>query len=282
MPVFDSPSPITVVLDVASAEIRVLAGGRGETVVEVRASNPARAADVRLAEQASVDFSNGRLAITTPKDWKRFTFFGGTGSLDISVELPAGSHVRATTGLGGFEAEGRLGECEVKTGLGNIRVQDTGNFSANTGHGDIAATVVDGTLVARTGSGDIRIAVVTGNAALRNSNGAIRLGRAGGDVQAKAANGDILMDAASDYVNAKSSNGNVRINGVTRGVIELQTSVGEVEVGIVDGTAAWIEAASTHGRVRNTLAAGEPGESGETAHIQARTAYGDILIRRAS
>lgn len=283
MRTFVTPEPIAAVIDIWQGDIRIVAGNNAETTVDVRPTNLSRPADVKAAEQIRVEFSTGRLLVQSPKDWKRYSFFGSGGAVDVLVDLPAGSEVRSTAGMGAFDAEGRLGDCGIKTGMGNVRVEDTAGLEVATGHGEVSAGTVAGALDARTGSGDLRIAAVHGAAQLKNSNGAIRLGTAAGEVRAKAANGDITVDAALGSVTAKSSNGNVRINGVISGVMVLQTALGEIEVGIAEGTAAWLDATSSHGRVRNSLdTRGGPEESGETVQVQAHTSYGDIIIRRAT
>ena len=61
----------------------------------------------------------------------------------------------------------------------------------------------------------------------------------------------------------------------------LETKMGDLEVGIPEGTAAWLDVRATAGRVRNSLdAADAPEPSAETAEVRARTVVGDVLIRR--
>jgi hypothetical protein len=62
----------------------------------------------------------------------------------------------------------------------------------------------------------------------------------------------------------------------------LETSYGTVEAGVREGTAAWLDVQSGSGRVRNLLDATEgPEGAGETVEIRARTAYGDVVVRRS-
>lgn len=39
--------------------------------------------------------------------------------------------------MGRFECEGELGRCTLKTGMGKIRLDQTGPVTAESGHGDI-------------------------------------------------------------------------------------------------------------------------------------------------
>ena len=73
----------------------------------------------------------------------------------------------------------------------------------------------------------------------------------------------------------------VRVSAIGRGPVVLETHVGDVEVGIPEGNAAWLEASSAAGRVHNALeAADAPGPSAQTVEVRARTSVGDVVIRR--
>ena len=59
---FATPEPIDAVVDLVVGDVRVAAGDRADTVVEVRPSDSGRRADVTAAEQARVDYDDGRAA----------------------------------------------------------------------------------------------------------------------------------------------------------------------------------------------------------------------------
>jgi DUF4097 and DUF4098 domain-containing protein YvlB len=139
------------------------------------------------------------------------------------------------------------------------------------GHADVTSS-----------SGKIWIGAIDGTALVKTSNGDITLGAVTGDVRLNTANGDITVERALAAVAAKTAYGNVRIGEVVCGSVELETAFGEVELGVREGTAAWLDVSSQSGSVRSDLdAADEPGPSDETVEVRARTAYGDIVIRRA-
>jgi ABC-2 type transport system ATP-binding protein len=62
-------------------------------------------------------------------------------------------------------------------------------------------------------------------------------------------------------VGAKSANGDVRLGDVVRGSVVLETQLGDLEVGIREGTAAWLDVRANAGRVHNALESGEAPES---------------------
>ena len=80
---------------------------------------------------------------------------------------------------------------------------------------------------------------------------------------------------------AKSANGDVRLGDATRGAVVLETKLGDVEVGIREGTAAWLDVSAAAGKVHNALdAADAPEPAAVTVEVRARTSFGDVMIRR--
>jgi DUF4097 and DUF4098 domain-containing protein YvlB len=280
MPAFATPEPISVTIELGMGDARIIASDRTDTVIEVRPRDDSKASDIRAAEQTRVEYSSGRLLVKTPK---QRAFIGRGSSVDVTIELPAGSRVQGDSGMGEFGCEGHLGECRFKTGMGNIRLDHTGTLHLKTGMGNIAVDRALGDADVTTGSGEVRIGQIQGAAVIKNSNGDTAVGEVTGDLRVKSANGRISIDRAHASVIAKTANGNVRIGEVMRGAIVLETAAGELEVGIREGTAAWLDLSSQYGRVRNSLdEADSPEQSEATVEIRARTSYGDILIHRAN
>ena len=142
------------------------------------------------------------------------------------------------TGMGDFGCEGRLAECQLKTGMGNIHLEQTGALHLKTGMGNIAVDRGVGDADVTTGSGEVRIGAIEGAAVIKNSNGDTTVGEVTGDLRVKSANGRITIDRAHASVVAKTANGNIRIGEVIRGAIELETAAGRLEVACREGTAA--------------------------------------------
>jgi putative adhesin len=283
MPTFDTPEPISVTVELGVGDLRIVASDRTDTQVEVRPSDAAKKADVAAAEQTRVEYDGGRLLIKAPRGWRQYTFRGGGESIDVRVELPAGSHLRGETGVAALRCSGRLGECRYKTGVGDIRLDQAGPVQLRTGVGDIIVERADGDAELTTGSGSLRIDRVGGAAVVKNSNGDIWIGEVAGDLRVNAGNGRISVDQASATVTARSANGDVRLGEVAHGTVLAQTALGKVEIGIRDGVAAWLDLNTRFGNVHNDLDAAERPESGEDAvEVRARTAFGDITIHRSS
>jgi hypothetical protein len=283
MPTFDTPEPISVTVDLGVGDLRIVASDRTDTQVEVRPSDAAKKEDVAAAEQTRVEYDGGRLLIKAPKNWRRYTFRGGGESIDVQVELPAGSHLRGETGVAALRCRGRLGECRYKTGVGDIRLEQAGAVQLRTGVGDIIVDGADGDAELTTGSGSLRIDRVGGAAVVKNSNGDIWIGEVARDLRVNAGNGRISVEQARETVAARSANGDVRLGEVAHGTVLAQTAFGKVEIGIRDGVAAWLDLNTRFGNVHNDLdATGRPDQGEDAVEVRARTAFGDITVHRSS
>ena len=281
MSTFETPQPILAVIDVVVADVRIRAGDRDTTTVEVAPSDPANPEDVRAAEQTRVEYTPPQLLVKTPK-LRSWSIRSTGGSIDVTIELPAGSRVHGGGSVASFDSDGPLGESRIKTGLGDVRLDRVETLELKTGAGDIDVAVVTGRADITTGSGDVRVRELGDGAVIKNSNGATWVGAAAGDLRLNAANGSIAVEKSGASVVAKSANGDVRLGEVVRGSVVLETKMGDLEVGVPEGTAAWLDVRSTAGRVHNSLdSAQAPEGSAETAEVRARTVIGDILIRRA-
>ncbi|MFI6597474.1 DUF4097 family beta strand repeat-containing protein [Nonomuraea sp. NPDC050536] len=283
MPTFDTPEPITAVIELATGNVRVSASDRADTVVQVHPSDPTDSTDVEAAENTRIDFAAGRLVVKGPqhKTWSWTSWMSWGGSIEVHVELPSGSRVEAT-GTGEFRSDGRLGEARLTSTMGDIWLQETGKLQLKTSHGNISVTRCGGHTDVTTSNGEIDIREIEGTAVVKTANGNITLGRITGDARLNTAYGEITVDSAQAGVGAKTAAGNVRIREVVRGSVLLETGYGNLDLGVRRGTAAWLDVSSQYGDVQVALDEAEgPGDLSDTVEVRARTSYGDIVIHRA-
>lgn len=279
MPVFDTPEPISVTFEISVGDVQITAEDRADTVVEVRPTDETDASDVKAAEQTSVEYADGVLVVKGPKN-PVIDFSRKTRSVDVSIALPVGSHVRGRAALGDLHCSGRLGECAYKTSTANVRLEHTGPLRLDTA-GHITVGRVDGDADVSTSVGRIRIGEVDGAVKAKNSNGDTEIGKVAGDVQVRGSNGDISVDRASGLrTEARTSNGSIRVGEVTRGTVVLRTATGDLEVGIGGDRPAKLDLATGFGRVNNGLE-DTVKSSGESIEVRAQASYGDITIHRA-
>jgi hypothetical protein len=281
MPSYDTPEPIAVTAELFVGNLTVHATDRDTTVVEVVPTNPDDESNVRAAEQARVEFTDGELHIRSTRLRNWISWSNKTWSVDVTIELPAGSTVRSSASMGDVVTTGTLGDCQVKSGTGRLRLEHTGALRART-VGDIGIGRIDGTAEVSTASGAIRIGALGGNAVVKNSNGTTEVDSVTGDVQVRSSNGDVSVGDAGGNVQARTSAGSVRVDRAIRGRVDAETGFGNVRIGLAEGSAAKLDLETKFGRIDNTLDSSDgPAPSDEVVTVRCRTSYGDITLLRA-
>jgi hypothetical protein len=280
MPAFETPEPISAIINVGGGDVRISAGERSATSVTVDPTDPSNDEDRKVAELTRVEYGDGQLLVKAPR-LRTWLPRNSGGSIDVTIELPGGSELHGTGATADFSCDGPLGDCRLKTGIGRIRLDRAGALSLKTGIGEISVDRATGHVDVAAGSGEVRVRELDAGAVIKNSNGDTWVGTAGGDLRVSAAYGNIAIDVAQAGVVAKSANGDVRLREAVRNSVVLETRLGDLEVGIRDGTAAWLDVRATAGKVYNALEAAEaPEPSAETVEVRAHTAAGDVVIRR--
>ncbi|ALG09545.1 DUF4097 family beta strand repeat-containing protein [Kibdelosporangium phytohabitans] len=276
MPTFATPEPITATLTTGGARVRITAGERPDTVVQVEPVDSANKSDVKVAEHTKVDFTAGELSIKTNKAGDR------NGSVAITVELPAGSTLVLHTAWTDVHADGRLGDCELNIASGQVHLDRIAALRATLATGEVEIGHVAGAARIEGGTAGVRIAEAVGTVRYEGSTGKVWIGHASSDVALNGSGGSFDIDRADGSVIAKGSGCPIRVGRITRGQAELMNASGGIDIGISEGTAAWVDAKSTKGSVHSSLPAQDnPDEFGNKVKIYARTRLDNIVIHRA-
>jgi DUF4097 and DUF4098 domain-containing protein YvlB len=282
MPDFPTTGPIRVLIDVLVADIAIEASDRPNVTVEVRPRRSTRPGDIRAVEATAVDFHDGQLTIRGPKSKLSWFGFGpGRDGIEITIAIPSASDVEIEAMAGTIRAAGRLGQCRLNSGMGGITIDDASALIAKTGMGDIVAGRVGGRVELVTGMGAVRIQAIDGPASIKSSFGDIDVDDVNGNLRVNTASGDIRIRVASGNVDARTAHGDIRLDQIRRGSIQVETAYGQLDIGIPDGTAAWLDAQTSYGRVRNDIPLHDGTAATDTTEIRARTSYGDITAHRA-
>jgi hypothetical protein len=277
MPSYDVSGPIDLDVTAGVGFVDIVASDRTDAVVEVVPGKPGRSGDESLAREATISFDSGVLRVKVPR---RLNLFGKGDSVDVRCEVPTGSRVTIDTAYGSVRARGVLGDCRIVAKYGGVTADTVANLVLEAPYGSTDIAEVTGRLDVTAGHGVVRIAEVHGDARLRASHGTMELGTAAGDVEA-ATSGTLTIDRALGDVTARSAHGPIRIREVSGGTIRLDNGHADVDVGVPTGIAAWIDASSAHGRVRNELTPDPAAAASDRAvelHLHAN--YGNVIIRR--
>jgi DUF4097 and DUF4098 domain-containing protein YvlB len=277
---FQTPEPISAKLSLLVADVRVDASARDTTTVELRPSDPDDPRDVEMVKRTEVNFEDGTLSIRSPKSLRSFK---PRGSIEVIVQLPTDSSVKAGTATGAFRATGVLGSCRIDTAAAEIAIDRarTAKISKAAGEVTIGEVAEDASIESATG--DIRIERIGGNAKIDNANGNARIGSIDGDLKLTGASGDVLVRRSGGSISASTAFGAVRLLSVAHGRVKVDSARGDIEIGIAEGSAAWLNLNTTFGRAHSELdAADTPSEQERTVEVSATTAFGDITVRRAA
>ncbi|CAL9676400.1 DUF4097 family beta strand repeat-containing protein [Streptomyces griseomycini] len=188
---FDTPAPVSAVLDVQAGRVQVIAADRTDTLVEVLPADPSRSRDVKLAEQTTVEYADGTLRITATAT-TRNRILGPSGSVEVTVRLPAGSRVEAKAAGAEFRGVGRLGEVAVDGSHGQVKIDEAAGARLAVLAGDVTVGRLTGPAEISTQQGDIRIdEAVRGTVTLHTQQGRISVGAARGT--------SATLDAGTSY-----------------------------------------------------------------------------------
>lgn len=277
MPTFATPGPIAATVAVAGAQVRVTASDRTDTVVLVEPINKASRKDVKVAEKTKVDFAGGHLSVKTTASGDK------NGSVVITIDLPAGSSLVSYLAHSDVHADGSFGECELHMASGRVQLDRIKALQANISAGEVAIGHITGRADIDGAAFALRIGEVEGTVGLSSSGGRAWIGHASSDLELSSSSASIDIDRADGSVTATTASGAIRIGRMRSGQAKLTNGSGNIEVGISEGTAAYIDVNSERGSVRNSVPSQEsPDASGAKVTVHARTRHGDIIIQRAA
>lgn len=176
---FQTPTTISAVLEIPAGRIQVIAADRADTTVEVRPIDAGKGRDVKAAEQTKVEFADGVLRVTGAGE--QHQLFGRSGSVEVTVQVPAGSRVAAKAGAAEFRGVGRLGDVACEGAHGVIKIDEAASVRLAAHAGDVTVGRLTGPAEISTQKGDISIAeAFAGAVVLRTQMGDVTVGTAHG------------------------------------------------------------------------------------------------------
>ncbi|MEY9843100.1 DUF4097 family beta strand repeat-containing protein [Streptacidiphilus sp. MAP5-3] len=213
---FATAAPVDTVLEIAAGRIQLIAADRTDTTVEVRPANPDKSRDVKAAEQTTVEYADGVLRIRTAEPKNQY--FGPSGSVEVTVQLPTGSRIEAKTGSCELRGVGRLGDVVFEGAYRQIKIDEAAS---------VRLTAVDG---------DVEVGRLGGPAQISTNRGDVTIGEAlRGTVQLTTQMGDITVNAAagvSASLDARTGHGRVgnalKNTGTTELDIRATTGHGDI------------------------------------------------------
>ncbi|WP_326604914.1 DUF4097 domain-containing protein [Streptomyces sp. NBC_01799] len=176
---FDTPAPISAILDVPAGRIRFIAADRADTAVEILPADASKGRDVKAAEQITVEYGDGVLRVEASPAKNRI--LGSSGSVEVTIQLPVGSRIEAKAAGAEFRGVGRLGDVGFEGAQGSVKLDETASARLTLLAGDVSVGRLGGPAEISTKKGDIRIAeAVRGTVVLHTEAGEVSVGAARG------------------------------------------------------------------------------------------------------
>ncbi|MFD8211176.1 DUF4097 family beta strand repeat-containing protein [Streptomyces sp. NPDC059695] len=214
---FATAAAIVTTLTVPAGRIRLIASDRTDTTVDVLPADPSKSRDVNTAEQTEVAYADGVLRIEVPKA-KNGVLGNGLGSIEVTVQLPAGSRVEAQAAATELRTTGRLGDLTFQGAYGEIVIDEAADLTLTATDGDVQVGRLTGSADITAARGDIRIAEATG--------GTLALTTQKGDITVGAATGvSATLDAGTAYGRVTNS---LKNDGTPALTIRATTSYGDI------------------------------------------------------
>ena len=268
---FETPTPPSLYVELGAGSLSIRAEETSRTTVRVEG---------KAADEVTVEQRGEQIVVLAPH--KRSAFFGSGTELDVQVTLPRDSVLATKLGSAGVVTVGRLGETKVKSGSGDVRLDELGaDALVETGSGDIDIASCTGELRIKTGSGDVDVARLTGAASIATGSGDVELGSTGEAVQVKSGSGDLRVKDAGTDIALSSASGDLYVGVIRRGSVLAKNVSGDIRVGVPGQIPVWTDISAVTGTVSSTLeGAGEPTDGQDFIEVRAKTVSGDIHLEQ--
>ncbi|MET8859559.1 DUF4097 family beta strand repeat-containing protein [Streptomyces sp. NPDC004579] len=221
---FDTTAPVSAIIDIPAGHIRFIAADRADTTVEVLPSDASKGRDVKAAEQTEVSYTDGVLRVQAPEARNRI--LGSSGSVEVTVRLPAGSRVEAKAAAAEFRGVGRLGEVTFEGGHRSVELDEADSVRLTGLDADISVGRLHGPAEISTQKGDLTVSeAARGTLTLSTQLGDITVGAAPG-VSAALDAGTTLGRISNTLHNAGATPGLTIRATTARGDITARTVKG--------------------------------------------------------
>jgi DUF4097 and DUF4098 domain-containing protein YvlB len=264
---FGSPHPVSLFVELRSGDLVVRATDTSESVVAVTGKD---------ADAVSVDQHGDEILVVA----RQGGFFGLSPHLSVRVTVPTDSRLTAKLGSAGVRVEGRIGTAAVRTGAGDVQLDEVGaDARIDTGSGAVRVDAVTGSLQVRCGSGDVTVDRVGGSAEISTGSGSVTVTAAHQAVVIKSGSGDLRVRDALEDVALSTASGDLVVDRMHHGRLSAKNVSGDISVGVPTGIPVWTDVTTMTGSVRSDLAgAGRPDKDQDFLELRATSVSGDVTL----
>jgi Toastrack DUF4097 len=282
--------PASLYLSNGSGSTRIHAGAPGRIHIHgefrVRGwlwGNPHRSA-ADLSQNPPIRQEGSLVHIGSPQ------FGGGRVSIDYTIEVPANTEVRVTTGSGDLNVGGIAGPVTATTGSGDVQMSEIqGDVHATAGSGDMRMEGIQGSAEVTAGSGDVEMKSVGGRVRVKTGSGDITVSSPGNAINLSNGSGDIRVTGASSDLRIRTGSGTLTISGSPSAgsYWELHAGSGDVTLNVPPTAAFRFHAHTRMGEIQSHLPMTIVEQSRRelrsvigqgSARVEVETATGDIRL----
>lgn len=268
---FSTPGPVSLYVELRSGDVVVTTADTEETVVEVTGPDE---------DGVSVDQRGDEIAVVARGGLGGLFGSGGRG-VRVAVTVPHESRLATKLGSADVRVDGRLGDTDLRSGSGDLRLDVVAKASVETGSGDLQVACVTGRLRVKSGSGNITVERLDGQAEISTGSGDVLVGSSAEPVVVKSGSGDLRVRDAGDDVALNTASGDLVVDRMARGRLSAKNASGDIVVGVPAGVPVWTDISTLTGSVRSTLqGAGQPAEGQDHVELRAKTVSGDITLEQ--
>ena len=268
---FNTPGPISLYVELGSGDLTIRAEDTTETSITV---------DGRNTEDVIVEQRGNQVVVLANQ--RKGGFFGTSNDLTVNVTLPTDSELVTKTGSADLDATGRLGTAKLKSGSGDVRIDELGGDAlVETGSGDIDIDSVAGDLRIKTGSGDVEVDNLGSSTSISTGSGDVEIGTSHGEVQVKSGSGGMRVREAHSDLSMTTASGDLVVGTMHRGGLQAKNVSGDIHVGIPANIPVWTDISAVSGSVSSNLdGAGQAEQGQDFIEVRAKTVSGDIVLEQ--
>ncbi|GIG60370.1 hypothetical protein Lfu02_47420 [Longispora fulva] len=278
---FAAPGPINGTFRVPAGSLEVTAEPRDTVVVTVEPGDSSEASR-DAAANTRVELVGDELLVEAPES-KGLRIIWKSAKLRVTARIPEHSTVTVKVASADARLKGRYSEVRLNSASGEVHLDEAARDAVvSTASGVLRVGQVGGSLKANTASGDLYIGDVGGSVDAHSASGDITIGGVQGEASTRSASGDIRVGPVGGSVKANTASGDVEIASTRSGMVKVNTASGDVKVGVLAGTAVWLDLSTASGRTTSDLNVGGSATppTGSQLTLQIRTASGDIEVHR--
>ncbi len=279
MQTFPTPTPVNLRVELQMGECHIRAEQTETTTVELEAAHgDSHAQD--LIERTTVEQRGDEIVVLVPK--AKGSLFGRKGEIEVTLVVPAGSNIDIEVGAADLDTIGPLGRAKIRSGSGEVSLDDVTHVDCKTGSGDVRIGTARGSVTSRTGSADLEVVQTSGDVDFLTGSGDIKVIDITGALRGKAGSGDVEVTRAGSLVDILLGSGDLDVRRIESGRLQAKTGSGDVSVGVAAGTAAYLDIMTGSGETRSSLqAADRPDGDDTTVELTIRTGSGDVDLQHA-